>query len=125
MSSSSGRAQAEPLVALVCVAVLCVALAGYATASDAVLPTTDRDHAPAALAVVADDLVRNSVADPDRLERAAAASPIAVNATLSVGNETWQVGPVPPARADAASRPVAVRTGPGTVALGTLRVVAW
>lgn len=125
MSSSSGRAQAEPVVALVCVAVLCVALGGYAAASHAVLPSTDRDHAPAVLAAVADELVRNAVADPGRLEPAAAASPLGVNATLTVGNETWQVGPVPPARADAASRPVAVRTRPGTVALGTLRVVAW
>lgn len=125
MSSSSGRAQAEPVVALVCVAVLCVALAGYATASEAVLPTADRDHAPSVLAVVTDELVRNAVADPGRLESAAGASPLAVNATLTVGNETWQVGPVPPARADAASRPVAVRTDHGTVALGTLRVVAW
>lgn len=125
MSSSSGRAQADPVVALVCVAVLTVALAGYAATYGRVLPESDRDHAGPALDRVASALSDGGVFHPGRLPTASADLGNHVNVTLAAGNETWHAGPEPPANADAAGRPVAVSLGDGTVAFGTLRVVAW
>ncbi|QDX39794.1 hypothetical protein [Salarchaeum sp. JOR-1] len=125
MSFSSGRAQAEPLVALVCVAVLCTALAGYATAYDHSLPTADRDLAPSALDAATDVLLVQGVAQLDRLDDARPDISRPVNVTLSAGGRTWSVGPQPPAEADAASRPVAVRVASGDVLFGRLRVVVW
>ncbi|GAA0653066.1 DUF7285 family protein [Salarchaeum japonicum] len=125
MSSSSGRAQAEPLVALVCVAVLCAALAGYATAYDRSLPTADRDLAPPVLAAATDTLLVRGVARPDRLDDARLDIARSVTVTLTTGDRTWTTGPNPPAEADAASRPVAVRVAPGDVRFGRLRVVVW
>ncbi|MEE6211228.1 hypothetical protein U3A55_13865 [Salarchaeum sp. III] len=125
MSSSSARAQADPLVAVVCVAVLCVALAGYATVYDHSLPSADRDLAPPVLATTTDALRVGGVVRSDRLDAALTGTSHAVNATLVAGNRTWTVGPAPPADADAASRPVPVRVAPGDVRFGRLRVVVW
>jgi len=125
MSFSSDRAQAEPVVALVCVAVLCTALAGYATAYDHSLPTADRDRGPPVLDAATDAVLVDAVARPDHIRDALDATSSAVNVTLIAGDRTWTAGPVPPAGADAASRPVPVRVAPGDVRFGRLRVIVW
>jgi len=125
MSSSSDRAQADPIVALVCVAVLTVALAGYAATYGRVLPESDRDHAGPALDRLASALTDSGVVHPNRLDAVVSARDGHVNVTLATRNATWNAGPTPPGDADSANRPVAVVRGNGTVAFGTLRVVVW
>lgn len=128
MSRSSGRAQVEPLVALVAVAAVCLGLSLYAGVLDDVLrdrseratPETVADRALAAVAPA-------GVARPALLPEAAATAPdgYRVNATLLTGDRRFAAGPAPPAGARTATRPTGVRVAPGDVRPGALRVVVW
>lgn len=122
MSRSPDRAQAEPLAALVALFAVCVALSLYAGALDVRAPGDD-PPVRGALDATYDRLRNGSAAVPSRLSLPP--SRYAVNVTLSAAGNDWSVGPVPPRGTSRASRPVAVRLGPGRVAAGRLRVAVW
>lgn len=128
MSRSSGRAQVEPLVALVAVAAVCLGLSLYAGVLDDAL----RDRPERATAeTVADralaEVAPAGVARPPLLPAVEGAAPdgYLVNVTLVAGEYRVAVGPVAPDRARTATRPTGVRVAPGEVRPGALRVVVW
>lgn len=125
----SGReAQTEPLAAVVAVVVVALALALYAGAFEANLPSpVDRGHAGTAADRVERALTVGGVARPERLGEALDRGPdgYRINATLVVGDRTIRAGPTAPATADTARRRVSVRTEPGRVRPGRLEVRVW
>lgn len=133
MSRSSARGQVEPLAALAAVAVVGLALAGYAgVLSTAIPPSGERSLADPALrrALDAPELRAGAAVNPYRLAAVhpdVAPDGYRANLTVRTTNRTWTAGPAPPTVADrdAASRAVPVRTGPATIRSGRLRVVVW
>jgi hypothetical protein len=126
--SSRRRAQTSPIAALTALVVVCAALSGYATALDRTHPTTDRDLAPATLDSVESTLADDTgVVDLSRLSTARAACPdgYTCRVVVAVGDVRRVVGPDAPTGADGTSTRVSVRTAPGTVGVGTLRVEVW
>ena len=126
--SSAREAQTEPVAALVAVVVVALALAVYAGAFEANLPgPLDRNHAEAAADRVERAVTTGGVARPGRLPDALDTRPSGyeLNASLTVGNRTEHAGPTPPKTADTASRRLSVRTGPGHVSPGRLKVCVW
>ncbi len=129
MSSSSDRAQTEPLAALVAVFALGVGLSLYAGAIDATLPalTTDREMAPyAADRLVAESSAFGAVVPP--LEgHLAAARPTGyeLNASVRTDEGTWSAGPGRPPTPECVDRHVTVRVAPGRVRPGLLEVCVW
>jgi len=129
------RAQASPTATLVAVAVIGMGLSLHATVLTSVAPTPDHDVASPTLDRVSDAITSAGVAAPERLDTATAAGPdgYELQVTLSTDGRTWTVGPVPPRssggengdRTETATQRVAVRTGPGSVDAGRLRVVIW
>lgn len=124
MSRSWGRAQVEPLAALVALFAVCGAVSVYAGTLDARLGTHDHPPVEEALDRTRERLWNDTAADSGRL---VAVSPdgYRLNATLTAGERRWTAGQAPPADAARASEPVAVRLGPARVAAGRLRVVVW
>lgn len=127
MSRSSGRrAQVEPVAALAAVFAVCAGVALYAGVLPGVLPDDSSGNpAEPALVSVHDEVTTLGVADPGRLPSATAPDGYALNATLSVADERWSVGPDVEGTTNAAERSVSVRTAPGVVRPGTLRVEVW
>ena len=134
MSSSPGRAQVEPLAALVAVFAVGVGLALYVGAVDATVPkiASDRELAePTAdlLVAAASDGATGAIETP--LEPAVdGARPTAheFNATLRTDAASWAAGSTRPETHvldDCARRSVAVRIEPGVVRPGTLEVCVW
>lgn len=141
--SSAREAQTEPLAALAAVAVVGIALALYAGAfEDAVPDAADRNVAQDAADRVERAVSDGGVVRPVRMLRgrnaagpwtgrngpntsALAPDGYRLNVTLVVDGETTAVGPAAPAVADAASRRVSVRVGPGKVRPGRLEVRVW
>jgi hypothetical protein len=125
--SSGRRGQVEPIAALAAVVVLGMALSTYAVAFEASIPNADheRDRARPALRQATATLRVDGVVDPGRVPRAAAGLPASANVTLRAVGEEWHAGPVPPADAHVASRPVPVRIAPGRVRPGRVRVEVW
>jgi hypothetical protein len=122
------RAQVEPLAALAAVFAVCVGLALYAGVLSSVTPETSRDLAEPTLDRVHDHVSTGGVTVPGRLDAATAVGPEGYDLNLSVtaDDRRWSVGPTPPASAaDTASRSAGVRTTPGRVEPGRLRVVVW
>jgi hypothetical protein len=126
--SSARRAQVEPLPALVAVAVLCLAVGGYASVRTDVLPV-DGSDAPAD-EVLSDTVDAASepgtvVVDPANIT---VVTPTAYDAavTVTAGDREWTAGATaPPSDAAAASRRVPVRIGPGRVRPGRITVEVW
>ena len=131
MSRSSGRAQVEPLAALVALAVVCAGLSLYAGALDGALALGRSDDADSSAAPVVDrvrtHLAPAGVADPDGLDGVVGLAPDGrrLNATVACRHRTWATGPEPPAGADRATESVAVRLAPGRVEPCRLAVVVW
>lgn len=135
VGGSAIRAQASPTAALVAVAAIGIGLSLYATILAGVAPTPDQDVAGPTLERVHDAVTSAGVADPEQLSEAVGAGPAGydLQITLSVDNSRWTAGAKPPGQAEngvhpeteTATRWVAVRTSPGTVAAGRLQVVVW
>lgn len=105
-----------------------MALSLYATVFAGVVPTPDRNVAEPTLERVHNTVVTAGVAVPSRLDQATAAGPdgYRLHVLLQLGSQRWAVGPAPPTNGvETASRRAAVRTGPGSVRTGRLRVVVW
>lgn len=127
MSRSQGRAQVDPLPALVAVAAVGLGLSAYAgVLADAVQPTGGPD-AERALDEVRDAVSTNGVVRPGRLDGSALPTPGGrqLNATVVVGDERWSAGPMPRTGAPRASARIPVAVAPGNVSAGRLRVVVW
>ena len=128
MSRSSGRAQVEPIAALVAVAVVSLALGLYAGVLDSALPEQRDRHVPeTALSAVEDCIAPAGVVRPGRLPGGPAAGPTGyeTNVTVTADGQRWTAGPRPPATVGNASRRVSVRTAPARVVAGRLRVAVW
>jgi hypothetical protein len=122
------RGQLSPTAALVAVAAIGMTMSLYATVFAGVVPVPDRTIAEPTLDRVQTVVVSAGVADPKRLAPAVDSAPegYQLHVFLRVGDQRWTAGPSPPTEgAETASRAVAVRTGPGTVVSGRLRVVVW
>ncbi len=135
LRTPSVRAQATPTTALVAVFALSVGLGLYVVALGDVTPTSNRHPAGPTLRRAYDRVTSGGVASPASLADAVDAEPegYEVNATLTAGSKRWTAGPaVPPdasgateSNPDRASRRVSVRTAPGRVVPGRLRVEVW
>lgn len=122
------RGQVEPLAALAAILAVGAALTIYGgVLSDIRDGGDDRETVEIALDNAADKLTVAGVAHPQRLSRTGEAAPDGwqINVTLRGDGTVRQVGPEPPPDAERASRPIGVRTGPGRVGAGELRVVLW
>ena len=127
-STRSGtRAQVEPSVALVAVFAVCAGLTLYAVVLDGAIVGSDRDLSRPTLDRAHDALDESGVVDSDSLAAAHAAGPdgYRLNVTLTTPDGRWTAGPVPPRRADAATRRVSVALGPTRAVPGTLCVGVW
>lgn len=126
-SAPERRGQASPTAALVAVAAVGIGLSLYATVFAGVVPTADRDVATPTLSAVHEVVAPASVAEPARLEAALDAGPTgwSVQIELRVAGQQWSAGtaPAPDADTQSAGRRVPVRTSPGRVRSGWLRVV--
>lgn len=128
MSRPSDEGQVEPTAALVAVFAVCVGVSLYAGVLHGALPGPgERAVAVQAVDRVHEETSTAGVVRPRKLDRALAAAPAGhrLNATLTVGERRWRVGPAPPADADGATRRVSVRLGSASVRPGRLDVVVW
>jgi len=124
----SGKGQVEPTAALAAVFAVCVGVSLYAGVLHGALPGPgERAVATQAVDRVHEQASTAGVVRPGKLDRAPAAAPAGhrLNATLTVGERRWRVGPAPPAAADGATRRVSVHLGPASVRPGRLGVVLW
>ena len=135
MSRSSGRAQVEPVVALVATLVVTAGLGLYAGGVDRHLERVDRRTAEEATTTlahqtadrVADTARVDGTVRPGRLSAATASAPAGyrVNATLRTRTGRWTAGPPAPEDAVGVERRVTVHLGPGRARPGSLRVWVW
>jgi hypothetical protein len=128
MRRSSARGQVEPLAALAAVLAVSAGLVVYAGVLDDAIPARPQPETPAAiLDGVHRSLTEAGVTSPDRLSVAPASVPEGwhANVTVTADSDQWHAGPTPPGSADRRTRRVSVRTSPGTVRPGQLRVVVW
>jgi hypothetical protein len=132
-SSSRDRAFAEPTVALAAVLALSLGVAAYANVLDGVGESTSVPTARPALERAHDAVTVGGVADPRRLDGAAAAAGVdrRANVTLAVAGRHWSAGDATPEpRAGdidraTATRRLGVALAPGRVRPGQLRVTVW
>mgnify|MGYP000123810873 CR=1 FL=1 len=126
-SASERRGQASPTAALVAVAAVGIGLSLYATVFAGIVPTADRDVATPTLSEVHDAVSPAGVAKPDRLDAAIEAGPAGWSLLVELRTDTrrWRTGTPPSQGAETQStgRHVPVRTAPGRVQPGWLRVV--
>mgnify|MGYP000032397539 CR=1 FL=1 len=126
-SSAPERGQVSPTAALVAVAAIGLGLSLYATVFAGVAPTADREIADPTLARVHDIVAPAGVATPAPLDEARSAGPAgwSVRVELRAGTTHWSAGDTPASDAafQTAGRRVPVRTAPGQVRVGWLRVV--
>jgi hypothetical protein len=129
MSSSSGKAQVEPLAALAAVFAVGVGLALYAGALDTALATleSDRSLAPAAADRFVAAASTFGAVDPPLEDALAAARPTGhrLNVTLRTANASWTAGPRAPETARCERRRVGARVAPGRVRPARLEVCVW
>ena len=125
--SSPDRGQVEPTAALVALFAVCMGVGLYAGVLDAALAPTDRNLAEPTLERVHDAMSDGGVVAPDDLPAGRAAGPEGhdLNVTLVAGDRVWTAGPSPPPGGDRADRPTGIRTAPGRIVPGRLRVVVW
>ncbi len=122
------RGQVEPFAALAAVFAVGLAVSLYATVlSDVDLGGSADGTAETTLNEVHRNVSEGNVVVPGKMEQAPTVPPTGydANVTLTVGEETWRAGPVPPESASSASRQVSVRLAPGNVRPGRLTVVIW
>jgi len=130
MSRLSGRrGQVEPLAAIVAVVAVGAGLTVYAGALDGHLPGTGQQNvAGPALDRLVDTATDSGSVDPRELGAArtdAVPDGYRLNATLTTGEQQWEIGPNAPASAQAATEQVSVRLAPGRVRPGRLTVRVW
>lgn len=129
MSSSSGRAQVEPLAALAAVFAVGVGLALYAGALDGTLSrsTGDREMAPTTADRLTAEASSFGAVDPSLNDSVAVAKPTGheLNATLRTTERAWTGGPPMEEGAECERRDVSVRVAPGRVRPGRLEVCVW
>lgn len=129
MSSSSGRAQTEPIAALAAVFALGLGLSLYAGVLDTTLPTlsTDREMAPNAADRLEANASRFGAVRPPLTRSVTAARPTGhrLNATLRTDEHRWTGGPPRPDAAECVDREVTVRLEPARVRPGILEVCVW
>jgi hypothetical protein len=129
MSSSSGRAQVEPLAALAAVFAVGVGLTLYVGALDGTLAALDddREMAPTAADALVTEASSFGVVDPPLSAAAERARPTGyrLNTTLAAGGRRWQAGPPRSRGVDCVERRVSARIAPGTVRPGRLEVCVW
>lgn len=123
------RGQLSPTAALVAVATVGMALSLYATVFAGIVPVPDQNVADPTLERVHNRVVTAGVAAPDLLEDASAVGPdgYRLYVSLRTAHGRWNTGPTPPKNGpvETATRRTAVRTSPGEVRSGHLRVVVW
>lgn len=129
------RAQASPTAALVAVAAIGMGLSLHATVLAGVAPTPDQDVAGPTLDRVHDAVTSAGVTVPEQLLEAVGAGPdgYELQIMLRADSRRWTAGSTPPEQpengdhpeTETATRSVAIRTSPGTVAAGRLQVVVW
>lgn len=115
----------EPLAALVAVLAVAFGLTLYAGTVAETSPTPDREPARAVLDAVLADGETLGVVDPTDLEIPETGAGVSVNFTLETNTGRWTRGTVPSPTADRSSGRVSVRTNPGTIEPGRLRVAVW
>lgn len=122
-----GRAQTEPLAALVALLAVCTGVALYAGVAQDAAPTVE----PAAAAPAMERLSTVAVED-GTVAPAAVPEPEAIVAggreariTLAYGDRVRTYGPEPPRNAARSARPVSVRVRPGVRRPGRLVVEVW
>ena len=128
MSRSSGRAQTEPLAALVAVVAVGLGLSLYVGVIDTALPgPSDRAIAESAIERVESAVAPAGVARPVRIDDGQTAGPegYRTNVTLETTHRRWSSGPAAPRNADVATAHVGVRVGPSRIRTGRLRVRVW
>jgi len=128
VSRSSGRAQVEPVAALVAVAVVSLAVGLYTGVLDSALPGQQKRHVPeTALSAVEDHVAPAGVVRSRLVSEAPDSGPTGyrTNVTVTAGERRWTAGPVPPRTAGNATGRVSVRTAPARVVAGRLRVAVW
>jgi hypothetical protein len=127
MSRWWGRAQVEPLAALVAVFAVGVALTTYAGVLDATLPTPDRNLAEPTVERTEREIAEHGIVDPENLSEGPSAGPdgYRVNLTLATADQKWHAGPTPPANVDVAEISVSVQIAPGRIRPGRLRATVW
>ncbi|KAB1192203.1 hypothetical protein GJR96_01590 [Haloferax sp. MBLA0076] len=126
--SSRRRGQTSPVAALTALVVVFAALSGYATVLDRAHPTADRDLDSATLAAVESALTDEmGVVELSRLSDARSACPDGYSCRIVVAVDDVRrvAGPPSPTGADGSVTRVSVRTEPGRVGFGKLRVVVW
>lgn len=128
MSRSSPRkGQVEPTAALAALFAVCAGVGLYAGVLGGAVAPAERDLAEPTLERVHDATSDGGVVAPDALPAGRAAGPEGheLNVTLAAGDRAWTAGPPPPPAADRAARPASVRTAPGRIEPGRLRVAVW
>lgn len=125
--SSRGRAQAEPVVALVALVVVGAAISLYAGVLGSVSFDTDRGTAELAAERVRATLEDDGVVRPDALSNATTASPdgYTMNVTLRTVDGSHSVGPPVPVRATSETRVVPARVEPDRIRPATVTVRVW
>lgn len=123
MSSSAGRAQIEPLPALVAVSAFVAALGFYAVAFHGVPTDTDRNVEGLALSRVVASSSTGGVLSPEAVD------PVPPNGyematVVRADGRAWRTGPRPPDDAPTATTTTLVRTDSGEQ-VGRVRVWVW
>jgi len=124
------RASTQPLAALVAVLTVSVALSWYAVGLEGTIANStgaDRGIAKPTLDRVTEAVRAGGVVEPENLSAGLEAGPdgYELNVTVSAGDRRWHAGPAAPETAESASRAVGVRTAPGEVDPGRIRVEVW
>lgn len=129
MSSSSGRAQTEPITALAAVFALGIGLSLYAGVLDTTLPQlrTDREMAPHAADRLEAEVSAFGAVQPPLEGTIEPARPTGyrLNATVRSKAGRWPGGPPRPSDAECVDREVTVRLSPARVRPGVLEVCVW
>jgi len=123
VSSSAGRAQIEPLPALVAVSAFVAALGFYAVAFHGVPADTDRNVEGLALAHVVASASTGGVLVPDAIDPEPPHGYEMATVVRADGG-VWRTGPRPPDGAPSATTTALVRTDSGEQ-VGRVRVWVW
>lgn len=121
MSSSTGRAQVEPLPALIAVAVFAVALSMYGTTLEAVPLAGPTDLSDATVDRAIETISEGTVVRPDRLDRLEGRLPDGTTVVVRAAGRQWRWGPEPAPDDPFVVRNVLVSTANGAVP-GVVRV---
>ncbi|MFB6220420.1 MAG: hypothetical protein ABEH90_03185 [Halolamina sp.] len=130
---SGNRGQTSPTAALVAAAAIGMGITLHAIVLTGVVPVPEQEVAGPTLDRVDDAVVIAGVADPKRLDSAAASGPTGyrLRVNLRADGSVWSAGATRPEqvgsdeRVQTAERRVAVRTAVGRVRAGRLRVEVW